>query len=435
MVTVEQILKSREERALLQSTLISDFGYPVVSFTMNIAGETKNSPLIRRAFYEGISALCDALGKNNIMCENTKTAPTGCEFVAAVKMDAHKIKKTCVNIEESHPIGRLFDMDVIDTDGTHMERQTPRGCIVCGKEGRSCAARRVHTAKTVYNVSRKLMKDYFLKKDAQTIAETAVQSLKDEAYTTPKPGLVDRDNQGSHKDMDLNLFLKSASCLKEYFNTAFITGYENRHLDTQEIFDILKGIGIKAEKTMYSATGGVNTHKGIIYSMGILCTCLGMAYTHTKPMANLTRVLSYCSALAISSYGKNTEETRSDVIKRLYGLDGIRGEAASGFETVRSIGIKAYEKYLKKELCPNDAGSCTLVELIACTEDTNLYHRGGAEGARWAKESAQSLLKSYKVPSIDKIREIDKEFIKRNLSPGGCADLLALTYFLCRLKN
>ena len=112
------------------------------------------------------------------------------------------------------------------------------------------------------------------------------------------------------------------------------------------------------------------------------------------------------------------------------GITGARGEAAEGFPGVFCTGLPAYEQALQSGLTPNDAAAVTLIALMNRVEDANLYHRGGEEGAKFAKEQACLLMKDCPHIDIKTIEKLDREFIKRNLSPGGCADLLALTLFV-----
>ena len=121
--------------------------------------------------------------------------------------------------------------------------------------------------------------------------------------------------------------------------------------------------------------------------------------------------------------------------ERLYltrGITGIRGEAAAGLPAVTNVGLPVFRDCLAKGYSPNDAGAVTLLHLIARVADTNLYHRGGEEGAAWAAKEAEKLLPA---PAMEQIEALDDAFIRRNLSPGGCADLLAVTYFLHALEE
>ena len=131
-ITLPQILDEREERVAIQKDLLKKYSCPLISFTMNIAGPIKISPIITRAFNWGLAALERDLGAYEILSRRVDYLVTGCRAIIAVKTDPQTIKDLCLAIEDSTPLGRLFDMDVINTDGSKLERQSLRGCIVCG---------------------------------------------------------------------------------------------------------------------------------------------------------------------------------------------------------------------------------------------------------------------------------------------------------------
>ncbi len=438
-VTLQQILQAREDRVRLQQQLLRDFGCPLICFTMNIAGPVKNSPLIQRGFQEGLHALSMQLPTKSVRKYCVDSSITGCQAMYAVNMDAAELKQICTSIEESTPLGRLFDMDVLDTNGTKLERNSLRGCIVCGKPGRGCAAGRLHPVAELQAVTDQILRDHFIQVDTEQIASTAVQSLIDEVNTTPKPGLVDRRNSGSHTDMDIGHFIASANSLKPYFKECVKIGQDTAAHLPQETFSLLRQAGLAAEKTMYRATGGVNTHKGIIYTMGILCGSIGRLWTPEAPIAENAAIASECARIVSNSIDSDFASADSSTaglqLYRKYGMKGIRGEVAAGLPSVTGISLPAYKDGLNKGLSPNDAGAVTLLHLIAKVKDTNLYHRGGCEGAAWAVEAAQMLLSNAACPPISMIGKLDEAFIDRNLSPGGCADLLAVTYFLHSLNS
>ena len=432
-VTLNQMLEARERRVLRQQQLLEEYGLPLISFTMNIAGPVKTSPLIERAFDEGLRSLRQRLPKNTF-CE-THRDQTGCTAFFAVDIPAEKVKEITLSIEEATPLGRLFDMDVLTSTGQKLERKTLRGCIVCGKPGRDCAARRLHTVEELQQATTRIITAHFAKADAKTIANLAVQSLLDEVHTTPKPGLVDERNCGSHRDMTLPLFEKSAEALRPYFEECVALGQATANAAPAEAFAALRKAGIKAEKTMFQVTGGVNTHKGAIYTLGLICGAVGRLWRAEDPTVPTAAILQTVATLAAPSITDLTATDSSTAGLRLYknlGLTGIRGEAAEGLPSVAEIALPAYEAYLKDGYSQNEAGALTLLHLIAKTEDTNLYHRGGPAGAAWAKEQAQKYLKT--TPTNPEIEDLDDAFIARNLSPGGCADLLAATYFLHKLQ-
>lgn len=438
-VTLMQMLSAREERTRLQQALLSEYKSPLICYTMNIAGPVKTSPSIERAFEKGLELLENQLRGKEVLFSKKMHYTTGCEAYFAVKCDADALKKICISIEESSPLGRLFDMDVISESGIKLERKLQRGCIVCGACGRGCASRRAHSVQELQEATQKIITDFFLEKDREKLADLAVKSLIDEVYTTPKPGLVDRANSGSHNDMDADTFTKSANALRPYFAQCFAIGHNHRNDGENNIFKLLRAEGIAAEKEMYLATGGVNTHKGIIYSMGIICAAIGILWETDTPFAKAEDIFAECAALSRIAAEKAFKEpdtgTAGGMLYARRGIRGIRGEAAMGFPTVLNISLPIYRQYIRNGLSENNSGVFTLLHLILVLEDTNLYHRGGDEGVDFARSAAKKLLEEKPFPGIEKISALDTEFIKRNLSPGGCADLLAITYFINSLRS
>ena len=442
-VTLAQVLEARDKRASQQRLLLHTYHCPLISFTMNIAGPVKISPLIERAFTVGLRELDCNLPNHLIRHRSTHMDLTGCQAMYAVDLDAMALKKICTALEDQSPLGRLFDMDVITTDGEKLDRSAvaghSRNCIVCGAAGRVCAARRLHTVPQLQSATRSIMEAHFLAADPEHIAVLAAESLVEEVSTTPKPGLVDRRNTGSHSDMDLSTFLASANALKPYFRKCVTIGIQTSHLTPPETFPLLRQAGVSAEAAMYRATGGVNTHKGAIYTIGILCAGLGRLWLPEAPIPNIRALLELCGQMAApyaaSDFASTDGSTHGQRLYLEQGLTGIRGEMAAGLPSVSQIGLPAYEKALCAGLSSNHAGAVTLLHLIANVSDTNLYHRGGPEGAGFAAHMARSLLDSSTFPTLQEIEALDDAFIARNLSPGGCADLLAVTYFLHALKT
>jgi len=433
-VTLLQILQEREDRARRQRLILDTYRCPLLCFTMNIAGPVKVSPLILRGFREGLAQLEKSLPENCIRFHSVKEDVTGCGAMIAADLPAGKLKELCVSIEERTPLGRLFDMDVLDTDGRKLDRSGQRGCIVCGAPGRACAARRVHSVPQLQEVTARILHTHFFPGD---MAALAVRSLLEEVNITPKPGLVDRRNNGSHRDMDISLFTASAYALEPYFRSCVQIGMKTASTAPEETFALLRAAGLQAEEDMFRATGGVNTHKGAVYTMGVLCGSLGRLWTAERPVADTRQILRESAKLVHKAVDADFARisgspTAGERQYQQYGLRGIRGEVADGLPSVENISLPVYRNCLSKGMCPNDAGAVALVHLIAGVRDTNLYHRGGEDGARFAAEAAAALLPE---PAVEAIAELDDAFIRRNLSPGGCADLLAVTCFLHTLSE
>ncbi len=421
-VTLQQMLEAREARALRQFQLNREYQRPLISFSMNIPGPVKNSPLIARGFRSGCEELEAVLP---ILHQEKIEEITGCEAIYVVDMTAKEAKAITTQIEDTHSLGRLFDMDVLDESLNKLDRDVvgggDRNCIVCGAPGRGCASRRVHSVAELQKAVHKILLSHF-------VAETAVRSLLQEVHTTPKPGLVDENNTGSHKDMDIHTFTASAYALEPYFRQCAAAGMDSAELNPKETFAILRKLGIQAEKDMFAATNGVNTHKGAIFTMGVLCGAvgrLGKTWPEEDLFAQAAAMVRQDMEL---DFQKLTGNTSGERLYASRGIRGIRGEVAGGLPSVSGVGLPRYRKYLQQGFSSNDAGAMTLLHLVTWVEDTCLIHRGGLEGAKEAVQKTAALLGGD--VSLAQIEELDDWFIQRNLSPGGCADLLAVTYFI-----
>ena len=436
-VTLAEILDARERRYMRQRELMHEFKAALISFTMNIPGPVKNSPAIERAFWYGYNELLAILSQNNILFTSTNVDYCGCSAFICVDADPRSIKELCVGIEEANQLGRLFDMDVIDNTGIKLERKQQRACMMCGKPGRECSAGRVHSAEELMLKTTDIITEHFTTSDSKKIGKLAVDCLIREVETTPKPGLVDLNNSGSHSDMDADTFRKSALSLESYFTDCVNIGIQSKNEPHGKAFRLLREAGLKAEKTMYDATGGVNTHKGLIYSLGVLLGAVGRNWLPHQPISCLNSILSDAGALVTESSATDLASasgaTAGETLFLQYGLKGIRGEVKSGFSSVTKHSLPAYKAMKKNGFSDNDAGVYALLSLIASVDDTNLYRRGGIEGAGYAKECAERMLAA----AFDRnmVVQMDAEFIRRRLSPGGSADLLAITYFIDSLEK
>ena len=437
-VTLEQILNTREERAYRQYTLSRKHGVPILSFTMNIPGPVKDTPLIRRAFQEGLAILDQNLHPDAILETLTTRSVTGCEALFAVDSDPQSLKRITTRLEDTHPLGRLFDMDVLDENLCKLDRDLvdggDRGCIVCGKPGRDCASRRLHSVHELQQAVHKIMVNHFSHSvDCHTIGTWAALSLLDEVSVTPKPGLVDRANTGSHRDMDLSTFVASTTALVPWFREFTQLGMETWWEPPEEVFPLLRRLGIEAEQAMFRATGGINTHKGAIFTLGILCGAAGRLLSAGETWT--TDVLLDTAAAMVRSameedFQDMTDATAGGRLYREYGIRGIRGEAADGFPSIREIGLPVFIRCRSEGKDWNEAGAVTLAHLIANVEDTNMLSRGGLQLAQVAREKTSALLPH---PTVPELQNLDRWFMENNLSPGGCADLLAAVCFLHRL--
>lgn len=268
------------------------------------------------------------------------------------------------------------------------------------------------------------------------IGRLAVSALLGEVWASPKPGLVDRENTGAHKDMTYQNFVDSARALQHCFTQCAQAG--QHHSDDLPLLAArLRSIGLTGEAAMYQATGGVNTHKGAIFSMGILCAAAAAVSLHqTEYDETLKSLQSTAASIAAELLADDSaEQTNGKRVLQETGTGGIRAEASSGFDTAFSVGLPSLITALEAGRNTNDAMVYTLLRIIHATEDSNLVHRGGMEGMDFAKREARKLTEGGPAAmNLTAVRETDRKFIEKNLSPGGSADLLALTLFLSFLK-
>lgn len=445
-VTLPEMLEARERRAARQQALLEEYNNTLVCFTMNIAGPAKNSPLIRRGFALGLQLLngqFQVAGVRVLHFEEIHEK-TGNEAIFVLDKDPLAVKKLTEEIEDHTTAGRLFDMDVLCPDGRKVDRQElglpGRKCLICGGPAQACARSRTHTVAQLQEKTQEILSRAIRQEDSQTIGTLACRSLLYEVATTPKPGLVDRANSGSHRDMDFFTFQASAAALWPYFARCAEIGMDTRQEPAEETFAQLRVPGRKAEGEMLRSTGGVNTHKGAIFSLGILCGALGrMERTEWKKPE---RVLSECAAmtrgLVIRDYVNLTPETAKTTGQKLYlryGITGVRGQAEAGFPAVLNVGLPKLEAGLSQGKSINEAGCAALIAMLAQTIDTNMIHRGSFPIQQAVSKELSALLETEPFPSKETLEALDEAFIERNLSPGGTADLLAMVYMLHFLKE
>ena len=513
-VTLQEVLSAREERVRGQNEMLSKFGKPLVSFTMNIAGPVKNSPMIRAAFYEGRRMLDMAFEERGITVleERLKDEVTGCELLYAVSVnparshgcneseltygcneseltygfsESELIKQICVSVEEGTQLGRLVDIDVISSNGAQLKRATERKCLICGRAGKGCASRRVHSAEELQKKTREIITEYFKDKEggcaqdgtghlneatceaahekeatcksaskaaceaacekettcetarevarevvreAARVSEMVTSALVEEVLTTPKPGLVDRNNNGSHTDMDVDTFMVSAAALKSYWAKCFVIGFGTREELPEATFKRLREEGLKAEEKMFKATEGVNTHMGAIFLIGTVCGAAGRLWSGdtacggkgTDPSA----IAEECAKMT-----RKVMERELEALSPAPGR-GARGEIADGLPGVTGVGLPVFRDLLSKGADRNAAGAGAFIALVARGTDTNMVRRGGAQLAEDAAGWAAALVDEDELLNTEMIESLDERFIEHDLSPGGCADLLAITYFL-----
>ena len=400
---LQAILAARERRAEIQTELLAQRPAALLCFTMNIPGRNKDSSLIRLAFRAGVERILREFPEADHRL--TRFAAGGPEAFFLLGQDAETVKELAVGIEESSPVGRLYDLDVFEPDGKKLSRGNPRVCLICGRPTAVCTREAAHTVDEARQAADRLLRQFA----AEKLAEEAVESLKEEVRLTPKPGLVDLESNGAHEDMSPDLFFRSMDAIRPYFREAAVLGMERENTMPE-----LQEAGLRAEAAMFSATGGVNTHKGAIYAFGLMLSALGSC------LALGAEPFSTAASLAASGTAPGGD-THGGQVRKKYPRSGARQEALEGFPNA----LSAYNVLLETGN-PHKA----LLWLMASVPDSNLLYRGGADGLTYVQEQSKRILMTDPPDLAATLRDLDREMTKRRLSPGGCADLLALALFL-----
>jgi triphosphoribosyl-dephospho-CoA synthase len=253
-----------------------------------------------------------------------------------------------------------------------------------------------------------------------SIAASAHYALLLELDTWPKPGSVSHVDSGSHLDMTSETVRVSAESLRACFGRVTVAGSQGAPMSE------LRQLGLAAERTMLTATGGVNTQRGAIFGLGLLCAAAGYRQAIHNASLSLGEIVAARWGRSILS-GPLPASTHGVLAMYCYGAGGVRVEAASGFQSVYRVALPALRGARGWTNTDDDAHRVhVLFALMAEVDDTNLLHREGAAGAAWAKVCAQGLFDRGSIGRqgwLENAVAIHREFVMRGVSPGGCADL------------
>ena len=406
-VGVFEMAERREKRVAEQQDMLARCGLPLVCINMNIAGPVKRGALIDWAFFRALNAAANSF-KGKIRGFAFTNEKTGIEAMLAVDAAAESLKKQAESIEKEFPEGRLFDIA-------------------------------------------ELLK----KAAAQHYSELAAQALIREVHTTPKPGLVDENNSGANDDMDAALFELSTEAVQPFFAqmakialdavctaaSGFSGDFSGNAAFGGSILpngavSRLKQTGILAEKAMLTATGGVNTHRGAIFSIGLSVCAAALSAAGAEGHLPLRenageRIAKLAGKLAEAFDYERNSGSNGAIVRRKYGVGGAIEQAKAGFP----LAIVAKSLHEEYNIESNGQGSVdswafALLGIMAELEDNNALKRGGDAGARFVKQRAAFLLSKRTMLTEAELLDFDDELIRRGISCGGAADMLAAAIFL-----
>lgn len=248
------------------------------------------------------------------------------------------------------------------------------------------------------------------------LSHAAVYALYSELKLTPKPGLVDSNDTGAHKDMYFQMMEKSIQTLKPYFTELAKLGLNEQVPSIEKI----QTIGIDAEKAMFAASKGVNTYRGALFSLGITLVAAANCF-YKYGIINCKNLQENITLLAKDF--PNVKGSHGDEVQKKYNVSGALSIAKEGYTPLFNEWFPFYQTTKKDD----ESKLRLLLFIMSMINDTNIYYRCGKEVAQEVKDVASSLLKNF---SLQNLIDTNKKFIKQNISPGGAADMLALTLFV-----
>ena len=453
-VTLDEILAARDKKVARQAELLATYGGTLISFGLNIPGPHKVSVAFAWAFEQEKQQVKQAIQNSGwrILFQEARSPRTGYEGFISLDAESLAVKHALVAIEEGTALGRLFDIDVLRADGTKVSRedlgQPGRKCLLCDQPAFVCARSRAHSVDELLTHIRRTIEE-------ARLAQALRFALVEELDTTPKPGLVDQHDNGAHTDMDHTLFLRSIDAVVPHLTRMGMAGYDWQG-DLSGLFPVIQRIGVEAEQAMFCATGGVNTHKGAIFTLGILAASVGYLDGHPETGAidgpiqpahvSQTATLICRDAMAAQFSAMDEKKRQLDAGadiplthgERIYcelGIRGIREEAARGFPTVFTVALPRLQGAGAHDQDTfNTAKLTALLAVMSQLDDSNVIARANMSGLTWVKQTSQTMLSQLENPEspdlIPQLSRLNALFIQRNISPGGAADLLGAALFI-----
>lgn len=447
MFDINKFLEYREKRVELQNSLLESYKMPLIAVRTNYPGEDKLEPLAV-AIADIAASEMEALFKEKIVHRKLLENLEGKIYLFVIDKKAIDIKKSTVHFEENHILGRCLDIDVYDVDGTSLSRSIfgydKRKCLICEDMAFICGRTMKHSHQEIKNA---LMKKYIAynkyisqrEKIVKELGDLALTSMIYEVSAAPSFGLVSPLTKGSHEDMDFFTFLKSSFAIKDGFEKMAEIAYS--YLSLEEVFNQSRKIGIEVEKKMFVATDNVNTHKGMIFLLGTVVIAAARVIYENKNFEDIQSLIkNMCRDILkdFENISNKKELTHGERLYLNYGFTGIRGEVKDGLEVVFNGSLSILENSLKSNPDFNLAFVQTLIFLMSQVMDSTIVHRHDIHMLHRVKEEAKTFIENggiYHKKGIEMALNLEKLYIKERISPGGSADLLAVTIFLYFFKN
>lgn len=451
--SLEKILKAREKRQTVKQQN-GKLGYANISVNFNIPGYPKSDNQIKKAFlfvkkelFNYLKIIKIDVNEDKIITQSDEAGDI-CFFpFEQKKINLSILKKQLENFEKHHQLGRILDIDLFDINAQPISSGKQKSCLLCEDKALICMHKKKHSYQELREFIKIQTKNYSdsleEKEICQFLSSLATWSILTEISLFDKPGLVCPDQQGSHTDMNYHTFLASTAGISPYFYSFAKLGWRWDGKDIDERVIQIRLVGIEAETTMFEITKGVNTQKGAIFLLGF--SLFAAAYTLKKniffdelifreTLKKLNKDL-VTKELVENSNCSHGEKCFNKFGKKLAG--GIRLEIELGLPTVFEIAYPFMQKLFTEKLTTANQTEfqqkiqLVLLKIISENNDTNILHRSDEKVLMQIKKMATNILKDYKKTNLEIDHKDLTAFCKnRHLSPGGSADLLAITLFI-----
>lgn len=453
---LHKVLQAREDRAEKRQALVKQ-GLASLSLSLNIPGYPKSTAVTEQAFSAILSDLKLCLKANRIVVSEDKaetfTDEAGQLYLIPLEpqsLSLREIKDCTEQFEIHHGLGRIIDVDVFNAEALPVSSGKKKACVICGhKAAVQCMRDQTHEYDELRAFIFKMMDDYQSKQRldflTHKLSEIASQSLLYEVSLTPKPGLVDFNNSGSHQDMNYYSFLNSISALSPYWQAFAEAGYQFAS-DLCHVLPEVRQIGLKMERAMFEASQNVNTQKGLIFLLGL--SIFTIAYLDQQKQdfveADFIQTLkAICNNIVEKELVKEQMtpagkmSTHGETTFEKYGMQGagVRYEAQNGLPIVFQQGLPFLEKHLKAlsvidREAFDDVLRSTLLKIMSQLNDSNVLYRKGPEVATQLKDLSELAFEDQK-----HYKNLNEFCLKEHISPGGSADILALSLFFYFVKQ
>ncbi len=450
-ISLADLLGAKEQRQHRQKLLLADYGLPIVSITIDMPGSVKDTALTRKLCDFAVAAVKNCLP---VCAEQIIYLPTGPEALLVTSTAAAQVKATCSAIEVGQPFARLLDLDVFNAQGQLLSAQASRGlrkCYVCDSPAVYCMREAKHSPVAIQQAVKGLFYQFLAEQSrsvsavAQQIGSLAVESMLYELSCNPSPSLVDRVNSGAHQDMDFYTFMSSTAALSGTMARFAQAGMDFSGFIT-DLLPVLRIIGQDGEQAMFEVTEDVNTQKGLVFSLGIVTAAVAFLLKNGRfSEPSLYETVAQMTAgmvdreLAARDHLAEEQLTAGEKLYRRYKIAGIRGEFEQGLPAVCHHSLPQLRRSLNNGLAVNEALLETLLRLMTCVDDTTVMSRHSPEKMRqWVKQQVEPFFAAGGLAVAEGnqlLAVMDQTFIQQNVSPGGAADLLAVTWFIYRVNQ